>query len=404
MERKNLTLGVFGFGCVGQGLYEVLSRTQGLKANIKKICIKEPEKARSQPPTLFTSNRDEILNDPEIDVVVELINDDVAAFEIVSTAMKNGKAVVSASKKMIATHLNELYDLQQLYHVPFLYEGACCASIPIIRNLEEYYDNDLLHSIEGIFNGSTNYILTKIFDDAISFDLALQEAQEKGFAETDPRMDIEGHDPKFKLCILLLHAFGIFVKPEHIFNFGIDRLNDFDINYAREKHCRIKLIAKCRKVGNEIYAYVFPHFVNGNSQLTNIHNEYNGVLVESAFSDRQFFTGKGAGSTPTGSAVLSDISALSYNYRYEYRKISQQLAAQKALDLKVEDTLLLNNNIELKIFVRYSDVQDVPIEAFNDIIEKYESAGFKYINGTIQLEKIIEADWVKNRAINLIAL
>ncbi|MGB4928841.1 MAG: homoserine dehydrogenase, partial [Chitinophagales bacterium] len=362
------------------------------------------EKARSQPPTLFTSNRDEILNDPEIDVVVELINDDVAAFEIVSTAMKNGKAVVSASKKMIATHLNELYDLQQLYHVPFLYEGACCASIPIIRNLEEYYDNDLLHSIEGIFNGSTNYILTKIFDEAKSFDLALQEAQEKGFAETDPRMDIEGHDPKFKLCILLLHAFGIFVKPEHIFNFGIDRLNDFDINYAREKHCRIKLIAKCRKVGNEIYAYVFPHFVNGNSQLTNIHNEYNGVLVESAFSDRQFFTGKGAGSTPTGSAVLSDISALSYNYRYEYRKISQQLAAQKALDLKVEDTLLLNNNIELKIFVRYSDVQDVPIEAFNDIIEKYESAGYKYIIGTIQLEKIIDADWVKNRAINLIAL
>ena len=121
MERKNLTLGVFGFGCVGQGLYEVLSRTQGLKANIKKICIKDPDKARSLPPTLFTTNKNAILNDPEIDVVVELINDDEAAFEIVSTAMKNGKAVVSASKKMIATHLNELYDLQQLYHVPFFF-------------------------------------------------------------------------------------------------------------------------------------------------------------------------------------------------------------------------------------------------------------------------------------------
>jgi homoserine dehydrogenase len=151
MQRKNLTIGVFGFGCVGQGLYDVLSRTQGLKVHIKKIGIKDATKTRNLPAHYFTTNRDEILFDPEIDVVVELINDEHAAFEIVSTALCNGKAVVSASKKMIANNLSTLYALQQQYQVPLLYEGACCASIPIIRNLEEYYDNDLLNSVEGYF-------------------------------------------------------------------------------------------------------------------------------------------------------------------------------------------------------------------------------------------------------------
>ena len=404
MQRKNLTIGVFGFGCVGTGLYEVLNRTQGLKANIKKICIKDGTKSRSLPASLFTTNRDEILNDPEIDVVVELINDEHAAFEIVSTAMRNGKAVVSASKKMIAAHLNELYDLQQQYRVPFLYEGAACASIPIIRNLEEYYDNDLLNSLEGIFNGSTNYILTKIFDEGKSFDIALKEAQDLGFAETDPAMDIEGYDPKFKLCILLLHAFGLFVKPEHIYNFGIHRLNDFDINYAREKHSRIKLIAKCKKINNEVFAYVFPHFVNGNSLLTNINNEYNGVIVESAFSDKQFFTGKGAGSTPTGSAVLSDISALSYDYRYEYRKISQQLAIAQLNQQAQTDKLVLNNNIEIKIYARYTKKDSIPFSDFTRIVEQYASEDQQYVIGFINLNTIIQSAWAKDPEINLIAL
>ncbi|MBL0281630.1 MAG: homoserine dehydrogenase [Chitinophagales bacterium] len=404
MQRKNLTIGVFGFGCVGQGLYDVLSRTQGLKVHIKKIGIKDATKTRNLPAHYFTTNRGEILFDPEIDVVVELINDEHAAFEIVSTALRNGKAVVSASKKMIANNLNTLYALQQQYQVPLLYEGACCASIPIIRNLEEYYDNDLLNSVEGIFNGSTNYILTKIFNENKSFSQALIEAQELGYAETDPTMDIEGFDPKFKLCILLLHAFGLFIQPEHIFNFGINRINDFDINYAKEKHSNIKLLAKCRKVDNAVYAYVLPHFVNGNTQLTNIHNEYNGVIVESAFADKQFFVGKGAGSTPTGSAVLSDISALSYDYRYEYRKTSQLLAKQAQNDLKFADTLALDNNLHLKVYVRCKNQAIVPLTDFIEIIEKYESTEQQYIIGIINLATIIASEWVKNEDINLVVL
>ncbi|MBC8047127.1 MAG: homoserine dehydrogenase, partial [Fimbriimonadaceae bacterium] len=205
-------------------------------------------------------------------------------------------------------------------------------------------------------------------------------------------LDIEGFDPKYKLCILLLHAFGIFVKPENIFNFGIQRLNDFDINYARQKNTKIKLIAKCRKINNEVYAYVFPHFVNGNSQLTNIQNEYNGVLLESAFSDKQFFTGKGAGSTATGSAVLSDISALSYHYKYEYKKIKQA------------DVLNLHNNISVKLYVRYKNETDIDQQDFETIHEKYQSEENKYVAGTINLEKIIKAKWIKDKNVNAIAL
>lgn len=392
MEKKIINLGIFGFGCVGQGLYEVLNKTKGINARIKKICIKNPDKARSIDKDYFTTDRSEILDDPTIDVVVELINDTGAAYDIVSTALKNRKAVVSASKRMIAENLKTLYDLQQEFHAPFLYEGACCASIPIIRNLEEYYDNDLLNAVEGICNGSTNYILTKIFEENLDFNTALQQAQEKGFAETDPSMDIDGFDPKFKICILLLHAFGTFVKPEEVLNFGIGRLNNFDINFARQRNSRIKLIAKCRRKNGGVITYVLPHLVGPNHLLGDVANEYNGLLVESTFAENQFFVGKGAGGTATGSAVLSDISALTYNYHYEYKKIGQA------------NPLSLINDVQLKIYLRYKKADQVNLKDFYSISEKYESPDNLYVVGKINLKKLQEAAWLKNQEVNLLVL
>lgn len=392
LEKKIINLGIFGFGCVGQGLYEVLNKTKGINARIKKICIKNPDKTRSIDSDYFTTDRNEILDDPTIDVVVELINDTQAAYEIVSTALKNRKAVVSASKRMIAENMQSLYDLQQQYHASFLYEGACCASIPIIRNLEEYYDNDLLNAVEGICNGSTNYILTKIFEENLDFNTALLQAQEKGFAETDPSMDIDGYDPKFKICILLLHAFGTFVKPEEVLNFGIGRLNDFDINFARQRNSKIKLIAKCRRQNGGVITYVLPHLIGPNHLLGDVSNEYNGILVESTFSENQFFVGKGAGGTATGSAVLSDISALTYNYHYEYKKIGQA------------NPLSLTNDVQLNIYLRYKKPDQVNLKDFYSISEKYESPDNLYIVGKINLKKLQEASWLKNKEVNLLVL
>lgn len=379
MERKKLTIGLFGFGCVGQGLYEVFEQTPKLNATIKRICVKDKNKKRLIPPHHFTFDKYDILEDDEINTVVELIDDADAAYEIVKSALKKGKAVVTANKKMIAEHFAELIELQRLYNVPLLYEAACCASIPIIRNLEEYYDNDLLESIEGIVNGSTNYILTKTAVDNISYAEALQEAQLKGYAETNPTMDTGGFDAKYKLLILIAHAFGVVVEnPDEIFNLGIDRLGELELNYAKEKGLKIKLIAYSEKTAEgKIIAFVLPKFINKEDKLFSVDDVFNGVKTKSYFSDVQFFVGKGAGAYPTASAVLSDISALSYDYRYEYKKLNE------------EDSLLEENEVFLKIFLRHDLENSAELKShFATINESYFNNETGFTIGVISLAQL----------------
>lgn len=378
MSRKKLNIGLFGFGCVGFGLYEVLQKTPGLKANIKNICVKDKNKKREIDAENFTFNKEDIFNDSEINVIVELIDDANAAYEIVTRALKSGKAVVSANKKMIAEHFEELLALQREYKVPLLYEAACCASMPIIRNLEEYYDNDLLESIQGIVNGSTNYILTKTFKDNLSYEDALKEAQEKGFAESNPILDTGGFDAKYKLLILLAHSFGYIAKPDDLLNIGINNIGGLELKYAREKRLKIKLVAQAFKnLDGNISAFVIPKFVNAEDRLFNVDDVFNGVITKTSFADEQFFVGKGAGAHPTASAVLSDISALSYDYQYEYKKIAQQ------------EDLVLSDDVNLKVFLRHQIEDAVTLKKhFSNIDESYLNHESGYITGTISLENL----------------
>lgn len=385
-----MVLGIFGFGCVGQGLWQVLHESRGVRATVKRICIKHIDKPRSIDRSYFTTEAEDLLGDPEIDTIVELIDDADAAFELVRTALERGKAVVSANKKMLAHHLPELHALQQRTGTPLLYEGACCASIPIIRNLEEYYDNDLLTSVEGIFNGTTNYILTKIFEENCSYAEALRQAQANGFAESDPTLDVEGYDPKFKLCILLLHAFGVFVEPGRVFHSGIHRLNDFDIAFARSRGSAIKLVARCFRQGERVGAYCLPRFVSAQHRYAGVRHEYNAVTLESAFSERQLFVGKGAGDKPTGCAVLSDISALRYRYRYEYRKFSQN------------GCHFTPDNTELTVYVRYTRDGQVHESDFTDVQERYSSKDARYLIGRIELEKLQAAAWAREAGVMVV--
>ncbi|MEO9967605.1 MAG: homoserine dehydrogenase [Reichenbachiella sp.] len=389
---KNLKLGIFGFGCVGQGLHHVLQQSDSVNSEIVKICIKDLKKSRPLDASYFTDNKDELLQNEEIDVIVELIDDADAALEIVTAAMNAGKSVVSANKKMIAEHLETLLELQSKNKVSFLYEAACCASIPIIRNLEEYYDNDLLTSVEGIFNGSTNFILTKLLADGLPFAQVLKEAQDLGFAESDPRLDVEGIDAKYKLCILLFHAFGLITKPDDIFNYGISKINEFDIDYAQKHGYTIKLIAKCRRVNDAIEAYCIPTFVPTGSVLSQTSNEYNAVILESAFSESQLLYGKGAGDKPTGSAVLSDISALNYDYKYEYKK-----------QHKNDGKFGLSEDFNLKLFVRYNGVSPI-LEDFDSIEEKYSSDRGNFLVGHIKLHELKKSEWLEDDTINAILL
>ena len=375
---KKLKIGLFGFGCVGQGLYYVLNNSTGFKADIVKIAVKDKTKDRSVSKDLITFDKSVILNDPEIDVIVELIDDADEAFNIVSEALKKGKHVVTANKKMLAIHLEELYKLQQQNNVSLLYEASAGGSIPIIRTLEEYFDNEELEKVSGIFNGTTNYILTKTINEKLSYPIALKQAQEKGFAESDPTNDVEGYDPKFKAIIIALHAFGLIIKPEEVLNIGITTLHENDIKYASEKGYKIKLTPVIQRLENDkVGIIVAPSFVKETNQLFNVENEFNGVIVEGKFSGEQFLQGRGAGSYPTGAAVLSDISALSHGYKYEYKKHVQKHASD------------FTNDVIVEVYFRYNSNADIEKITFEEVSEKYNSGDYNYIVGKVNLQTLL---------------
>jgi homoserine dehydrogenase len=377
MTHEKLKIGMFGYGCVGQGLHDVLNSSKGFKANIVKICVKDRTKKRRIPMTNFTFDKDEILNDHSINLVVELIDDPDAAYDIVTTAMKKGKNVVTANKVMVAKHFKELVEMQDKYKVSLLYEASAGASIPIIRNLEEYYDNELLYSLRGILNGTTNYILTLMHNNGIDYNIALEEARAKGFAESDPTLDVGGWDAKYKLCIITGHAYGLFLDPEEVFHYGIKTVSKFDMTYAREKGFKIKLVPFVGKTSEDtITSFVLPRFISTDKYLFNVDYEYNGVITEAAFADKQFFSGKGAGGHATGSAVLSDISANSYGYRYEYKKYQQGMVTNYTRDYKLE------------VYLRYNNERDRDLFNFDEISEFYSSRSYKYVIGIINLQTL----------------
>jgi homoserine dehydrogenase len=382
---KKLTIGLFGFGVVGQGLYDIIS-TKDLNIEIKKIVIKDPSKSRTLPEHLFTTDASQILNDPEINTVVELINDADVAFEIASSSLKSGKSVVSANKKMIAEHLDTLVALQEEHGTSLLYEGSVCGSIPIIRNLEEYYDNELLHSISGIFNGSSNYILSKIANEGLDYATALKQAQDLGFAEKDPLLDVGGYDAKYKLVIAAAHAYGVLVNPDDVLNIGIQNFSVSDLQFAQEHNLKIKLVPTAKKLDDkEIALYVIPRLVPKSDFLYNVENEYNAVSVKAAFADQQLFYGKGAGGHPTGSAVLSDIAALRYDYRYEYKKYHH------------DKKLKLQNDHILPVYIRYNNEELIKALNFEFVAEQHKSLDISYILGGIKISELTaKKDLIEN--------
>ena len=378
--KKQLTIGLFGFGCVGTGLYEVLNKTTLLQASIKHIVIKDLSKKRIIDSNYFSTDADRILNDEEINVVVELINDYEAAYEIVTRALKSGKHVVSANKKLIAYYLDELVSLAKANNVSFLYEASVGGSIPIIRNLEEYYNNDSLSNINGIVNGTTNYILTKT-GEGESFDEALKNAQDLGFAELDPTSDVDGFDAKYKLVLLLKHAFGFTAKQDEVWNYGIRQLKDWDAVYAREKGLKIKLLAFGTRINNQVIGFVAPHLIPNNHFAFNVENEFNAVVVEALFSDKQLFLGKGAGSHPTASAVLSDISALQFDYAYEYKKS------------KTEEILSFENDFSLKIYLSATTQEKLDQIEFIETLETYSGQSHSYKIGIVSSKELQKQNW-----------
>jgi homoserine dehydrogenase len=386
---KTLKIGLFGFGCVGQGLYHTLQHSTGFKTRIERIVVKNREKQRPLAQEFFSYDKNDILENSDINVVVELIDDAEEAYKIVSSALKNGKNVVTANKKMLALHLETLLDLAKENSVSLLYEAAACGSIPIIRTLEEYFDNEELSKISGIFNGTTNYILTKLSSENLEFAEALKKAQELGFAESNPESDVEAFDPLYKTVILALHGFGIILDPHKITRLGITTLKKGDLDFAVKNNYRIKLVPAIQRLSeNRLSAYVIPKFIPKDQQLAKVDNEFNGVIVEGQFSGEQFFVGRGAGSLPTGAAVLSDISALSFSYSYENKKLRQ------------EQNIQYSDDIKLNVYVSSSKASDLEIFNFEDTYEDFKKNGFYYRIGKIGLSEINQlASLIRNKKI-----
>lgn len=378
MDNKQINIGLFGFGTVGKGLYDVLKKIQPENVSIVKVCVRNVAKHSAEAPELeFTSNADDIFKDTRINFIVELIDDAEAAYGIVKRALQAKIPVVSGNKKMLARHIQEMIQLQRDNDTALLYDASACGSIPVIRNLEEYYDNDLLISVKGILNGSSNFILSKIFNEGMNYAEALKLAQDLGFAESDPTLDIGGWDSLFKLIIITIHAFGVYVEPEQIFTFGIGNMNEHDIQFAHEKRRRVKLVGWAEKVDEDkLVLSVMPHLLSKQKYIYSVEDEFNGVVIKGLFYYKQFMFGQGAGGFPTGSAVLSDITAQLYDYRYQYKK------------LQSPHQLHFTNDYKVRIYYRYDSPAALNLLEFSTIHESYYSDTYKYVVGDIELSQL----------------
>ncbi len=375
--KKEIKIGLFGFGSVGRGLYDVLEAVEGKDITIRRICVRDLSKDRGVAAE-FTDQPDRIFEDPEINMIVELIDDADAAYGIVRRALESHLPVVSGNKKMLAYHLPELIELGKQTATPFLYDASACGSIPVIRNLEEYYDNDLLVSVKGILNGSSNFVLSKIFNENMGYGEALSLAQRLGFAESDPSLDFDGWDSLFKLVILTIHAFGIYVAPEKIFRYGISTMNAADIRFASEKQRRIKLVGHVEKMNDGgVYLWVVPQLISRDKYIYSVEDEFNGVVIKGRYYYKQFMFGRGAGGHPTGAAVLSDITACKYDYRYEYKRMNS------GLDIHHTD------DVSHRIYYRYRTEEDRDLIRFQLIREQYTSGEWNYVVGDVKLSDLV---------------
>ncbi|WP_375581030.1 homoserine dehydrogenase [Marivirga tractuosa] len=312
---KKFKAGLFGLGVVGSGVYKALQQNEKYGVSIEKIAVKNIEKERNLelPNGILTTEADEILDNTDLDIIIELINDPKEAFSIVKKAFERGKSVVSANKKMVALYHKEILELREKHGVKFFYEGAVCGSVPILRLLDQHYKSDQVKSIKAIANGTCNFILSKMVGENQDYATALKDAQELGFAELDPYSDVSGEDTRFKLSIMIYHAFGVFVHPNEIPLHGINHLDEHIKDFAQKHHLKLKLVGEAQQQNGKITAKVEPQLVNESHDFYTIENEYNGIVVDAEFSGEQFVKGKGAGSFPTALAVLSNLKDLKYD-------------------------------------------------------------------------------------------
>ncbi len=383
---KQINIGLFGYGVVGSGFAKLVAGTGG--ALIRKIAVKHPFLHPELEGSILAADRYEIIRDQDIDLVVEAIDDPDAAFEILKLALEQGKPVITANKQMVAAHLPEIIRLQKRFHTPVLYEAACCAAIPVIRTLEDYFRPELLQRFSGIINGSTNYILTAMERYRFRFDHALQLAQEAGFAESDAALDVEGKDAASKLSIILRHLWGKYIPPSQLIYTGIQHVLPQDLRLGEQLNAVVKLVAQTIITGpGKITAFILPKLVLKGSMLYQVQHEYNGLVLSDREDNEHFLYGKGSGATPTAQGLWADIQAWQRGYRYAY---------------PVKDAYEISYDHEITVHLSLPEYTTLPEKVQPQLQYYAADSRYQYYVGKLSLALLAEADWWKHQGISLI--
>ena len=314
---ETIKIGYLGFGTVGGGTYKILEmnkdkieRENGVRLVSEKALVRDVSKQHAGPASLFTTNADDIVSNPNIDVVVEVLGGVEPATSLMLKAMKNGKHVVTANKAALAASWEALHSCARENNVQLRYEASVGGGIPVLTSIQDALSGNEITEMLGIVNGTTNYILTKMDEEGQSYEEALTAAQRLGFAEADPTADVEGIDAANKLCILMALCFGKYVAPDAIPRVGISRIGKADIEAAKSAGECIKLIARAAFKDGSIEYEVKPMRLPLSHPLSGVKNEFNAVFVNGNAVGELMFYGKGAGALPTGSAVVGDIIAI----------------------------------------------------------------------------------------------
>lgn len=322
---KKIKIGLLGLGTVGTGVYklirmrsDVMERTIGAQLEIKKILVHNKNKKREGvDESLLTDNWKDILEDEEIQIVIEVIGGIEPAKTMILEALKAGKNVVSANKDLIAEEGRELLDTAQEYGKDFLFEAAVAGGIPIIRPLKQCLAGNEITDVLGIVNGTTNYILTKMFEEGMEFEDALRQAQKFGYAEADPTADVEGLDAGRKVAIMASIAFHSRVVFSDVYTEGITKITAADIAYAKEFDSVIKLLGVARNTESGIEVGVYPVMLPKDHPLASVRESFNAVFIHGDAVDDAMFYGRGAGEMPTASAVVGDVIDVARDLAYD---------------------------------------------------------------------------------------
>ena len=336
MENNVLKIGIIGLGVVGTGVVKALSKFDNIK--ILKAAVRNKNKKREIDVQYITDDPFEIANDPEIDVVVEVAGGVDPCLEVLKTAIKNKKHIVTANKELLAKFGDEIFSLANENNVTVLYEAAVAGGIPIIGPIKTTLRGNEFNKVMGILNGTTNYILTKMEEDGVSYLECLKDAQKLGYAEADPTNDVEGFDTMFKIAILSNIVFHKKIDYKKIYREGITKITQDDIKCAKELGYKIKLIGLAQKLKNdELDIRVHPVLVEENSMLAKISNAINTVQLEGNPVGSVMFTGPGAGEGPTASSVVGDILAI-------------------AAEISYTDTILPSTRVKTDILAKQADI------------------------------------------------